>query len=192
MEPLERVAVLLTLMRELEGVMRQENALLREMKLARLADLQTEKAALAEAYETELRSLRSAPEAVASLPTAVRQSLEQATREFQLTARSNVNALLAGRAERADPDGDDLVGDRGGALLVAGSVGADDGDRRQGGVGGLVERQGDAGRPGGQRRAVGRVAAGQLAVGGRGSGGDEQRREGGEHGEGGGAERGAG
>ena len=98
MEPLERVAVLLTLMRELEGVMRQENALLREMKLARLADLQTEKAALAEAYETELRSLRSAPEAVASLPTAVRQSLEQATREFQLTVRSNVNALLAGRA----------------------------------------------------------------------------------------------
>ena len=40
MEPLERIAVLLTLMRELEGVMRQENALLREMKLARLAELQ--------------------------------------------------------------------------------------------------------------------------------------------------------
>lgn len=98
MEPLERIAVLLTLMRELEGVMRQENALLREMKLARLAELQAEKAALAEAYETELRSLRSAPEAVASLPDDVRRSLEQATRAFQLTARSNVNALLAGRA----------------------------------------------------------------------------------------------
>jgi hypothetical protein len=98
MEPLERVAVLLTLMRELEGVMRQENALLREMRLGRLADLQAEKAALAEAYEIELRALRRAPEVMASLPAHARASLEQATREFQLTARSNVNALLAGRA----------------------------------------------------------------------------------------------
>lgn len=98
MEPLERVAVLLTLMRELESVMRQENALLREMRLARMAELQSEKAALAEAYEIELRALRSAPEVVASLPDSVRLGLEHATRSFQTTVRNNVNALQAGRA----------------------------------------------------------------------------------------------
>ncbi len=97
MEPLERVAVLLTLMRELEGVMRLENGMLREMKLGRMRQIQAEKAALAEAYEIELRGLRSAPETMAGLPDGVRQGLEQATRSFQAAARTNADALAAAR-----------------------------------------------------------------------------------------------
>ena len=57
-----RVAVLLALMRQLQEVMRAENGLLRDLKLARLRELQTEKAALAGHYELELRRLRQAPE----------------------------------------------------------------------------------------------------------------------------------
>ncbi len=98
MEPLERVTVLLTLMRELEGVMRLENGILREMKLGRMADLQHEKAALAESYEVELRAMRSSPEFVAQLPDGVRASLEHASRSFQEVARANVQALAAARA----------------------------------------------------------------------------------------------
>ena len=63
-----QVAVLLTLMRQLQEVMRTENGLLREhARSTRLQELQAEKSALAEAYELELRRLRQAPEAVASL-----------------------------------------------------------------------------------------------------------------------------
>jgi len=58
MEPLERAAVLLTLMRELQQLMKRENALLREMRLDRLAELQAAKSTLAEAYEMELRAFR--------------------------------------------------------------------------------------------------------------------------------------
>ena len=42
-----RIAVLVMLMRQLQEVMRTENGLLRELKLARLQELQAEKAALA-------------------------------------------------------------------------------------------------------------------------------------------------
>lgn len=97
MAPLERVAVLLTLMRRLEGVMRLENGILRDMKLGRIADLQREKTELAETYEVELRALRSSPEIVASLPDDVRADLEHATRSFQETVRANVQALAAAR-----------------------------------------------------------------------------------------------
>ena len=62
-----RLTALMTLMRQLQDVMRTENGLLREMRLARLQDLQAEKAALAETYELELRRLRQAPELLASL-----------------------------------------------------------------------------------------------------------------------------
>ena len=62
-----RVAVLLTLMRQLQEVMRTENGLLRDLKLARLRELQVEKAALAGHYELELRRLRQAPDTLAGL-----------------------------------------------------------------------------------------------------------------------------
>ena len=53
-----RVAVLITLMRQLQEVMRAENGMLRDLNLARLNELQAEKLALAGSYEVELRRLR--------------------------------------------------------------------------------------------------------------------------------------
>lgn len=92
-----RLTVLMTLMRQLQDVMRTENSLLREMRLARLQDLQAEKAALAETYELELRRLRQAPELLASLGADRRQLLEIAMRDFQATVRANADRLLRSR-----------------------------------------------------------------------------------------------
>jgi hypothetical protein len=92
-----RLTVLMTLMRQLQDVMRTENGLLREMRLARLQDLQAEKSALAESYEVELRRLRQAPELLASLGVDRRRLLETVMREFQATVRSNAERLLQSR-----------------------------------------------------------------------------------------------
>ena len=92
-----RLTVLMTLMRQLQDVMRTENGLLREMRLARLRDLQAEKAALAETYELELRRLRQAPELLASLGSDRRTLLESSMREFQATVRTNADRLLQSR-----------------------------------------------------------------------------------------------
>lgn len=95
--PLEQVAVLMALMRDLEGLMRAEDALLREMRLDRMRDVQGEKASLAAAYEAELRRLRGAPEAVAALEPEARAALVQATRHFQAAAKQNAVRLEAAR-----------------------------------------------------------------------------------------------
>jgi phosphoglycolate phosphatase-like HAD superfamily hydrolase len=97
MSPMERAALLMTLMRELEGVMRAEGALLREMRLDRLQALQEEKSALADAFEAELRRLRGAPEAVAALAPEARAELDEAMRRFRAAARANGRQLEAGR-----------------------------------------------------------------------------------------------
>lgn len=97
-EPLERAAVLLTLIRELEAVMQRENLLLRDMQLARLDDLASAKATLAEAYEREVRSLRAAPQVMGALPAEARTVLEQATRDLQAVQRTNLHALEAAKA----------------------------------------------------------------------------------------------
>ena len=62
-----RVAVLITLMRQLQEVMRAENGMLRDLNLARLNELQAEKLALAGSYEVELRRLRESPATVSGL-----------------------------------------------------------------------------------------------------------------------------
>lgn len=97
MPPAGRAAVLMTLMRELEGVMRAEGSLLRDMRLERLRALQGEKAALADAFEAELRRLRGQPEAVAALEPEAREALEEAMRRFRAAARTNGRQLEAGR-----------------------------------------------------------------------------------------------
>ncbi len=97
MLPMERAAVLLTLIRRLEEVMRAEGALLREMRLARLQGLQDEKAMLAHAYEAELRGLRTSPEQVAALEPEAREALADAMRRFQATAEGNRRQLEAAR-----------------------------------------------------------------------------------------------
>jgi len=97
MPVMARVAVLLTLIRKLEEVMRAEGALLREMRLSRLQSLQEEKAALSHAYEAELRRLHDSPDQVAAMEPEQREALALAMREFQAAAESNRRQLEAAR-----------------------------------------------------------------------------------------------
>jgi hypothetical protein len=101
MEPLEQVTVLMTLMRRLGQVMEHERAILLSLRLDVLADIQEEKAALAEAYEIELSRLRCSPEILASLDTRVRDQLDEALRGFQACAAINLNALRGAKASVA-------------------------------------------------------------------------------------------
>lgn len=94
---LERAATLMALMRDLEGLMGAENALLREMRLDRLRGLQDEKAALATAYEVELRRLRASPEVAGALAPEARLALEEGMRRFRDAARTNARRLEAAR-----------------------------------------------------------------------------------------------
>jgi hypothetical protein len=94
---LEQAAALMALMRELEGLMGAENALLRDMRLERLRGLQDEKAALAAAYEAELRRLRAAPEIAGALAPEARLALEEGMRRFRAAARANAQRLVAAR-----------------------------------------------------------------------------------------------
>ena len=93
-----RVAVLVTLMRQLQEVMRAENGLLRDLKLVRLRELQAEKSALAASYELELRRLREAPGLIGTLDPDARRLLEDGMREFQRSVRANADRLRAARA----------------------------------------------------------------------------------------------
>ncbi len=95
MEPLEQVALLMTLMQRLGQVMDHERALLRSMKLESLSELQDEKLALAEAYEIELARLRTGPERLAALEPSAREQLQAAMRRFQTTTTANLDALAA-------------------------------------------------------------------------------------------------
>ena len=94
---LDRAAALLAMMRELEGLMGAENALLRDMRLERLRGLQDEKAALAAAYEAELRRLRATPEIAGALAPEARLALEEGMRRFRAAARVNAQRLEAAR-----------------------------------------------------------------------------------------------
>ncbi|WP_191059262.1 hypothetical protein [Geminicoccus harenae] len=98
MEALERVSVVMMLMRQLEQVMEQEILILRAMRLDRLEEVVTEKTVLCQAYEAELRALRREPELLAGLDPALRAELEHATRDFQVRAGANLRALDAARA----------------------------------------------------------------------------------------------
>ncbi len=93
----ETVTILMTLMRQLTLVMEHEHALLRGMRVDALRDIQAEKTALAEAYEIEVRRLRSEPHKLADLEPGVGQELALAMREFQASARANADELLAAR-----------------------------------------------------------------------------------------------
>ncbi|MEZ5931390.1 MAG: hypothetical protein R3F54_05485 [Alphaproteobacteria bacterium] len=95
MEPLEKAAILMTLMKRLGQIMDHERALLASMRLDDLKELQEEKAALAEAYEVEMARLRKAPETFAKLDDNSRRQIEGAMRRFQEAAQSNMRALAA-------------------------------------------------------------------------------------------------
>ncbi len=95
MEPLEKAAILMTLMKRLGQIMDHERALLNSFRLDDLNELQEEKTALVEAYELEMMRLREAPEAFAALDDGVREQIEAAMRRFQDASQSNVRALAA-------------------------------------------------------------------------------------------------
>lgn len=97
MGAIETVSLLLTLIEELRSTLERENRLLRAMDLEALREVQEHKAALADAYETELRRLRSRPELVGELTPEVRRRLEQALRDLRASMRANMNALLVAR-----------------------------------------------------------------------------------------------
>ena len=95
----DRVAVLLTLMRQLQDVMRTENGLLREMRLARLQELQTEKSAAGGGLRAGAAPAAAGPATVASLDRrAAAVCWRPTTREFQAAVRANADRLLQSRA----------------------------------------------------------------------------------------------
>jgi hypothetical protein len=98
MEALERVTVVMALMRQLQQVMEQEILILRGMRLDRLEEIVAEKTTLCHAYEAELRALRREPELLAGLDPAMRAEMEHATRDFQARAAANLRALDAARS----------------------------------------------------------------------------------------------
>ena len=95
MEPLEKAAVLMTLMKRLGQIMDHERALLTSLRLDDLKELQEEKTALADAYEVELQRLRTTPETFAGLDDGVREQIESAMRRFQDATQNNLQALAA-------------------------------------------------------------------------------------------------
>ena len=95
MEPLEKAAILMTLMKRLGQIMDHERALLNSFRLEDLKELQEEKTALTDAYELEIQRLRSEPEGFASMDDNVRQQIEMAMRRFQEATQANALALTA-------------------------------------------------------------------------------------------------
>lgn len=97
MTPFDRISTSLTLIRRLQHVLTHETQVLRSMQIADLSDLQSEKAALVDAYAAEVRQLRSSPELFAALDDSVRESFTEATRELQSAITGNVRALESAR-----------------------------------------------------------------------------------------------
>lgn len=97
MTPFDQVSLALTVLRRLQRVVTHETAMLRQMKLTPLADLQAEKAALVEAYERQTHQLRATPEIFAALDAPAREAFEQASRELQVAIARNVRALETAR-----------------------------------------------------------------------------------------------
>ncbi|MEZ5865706.1 MAG: hypothetical protein R3D25_17165 [Geminicoccaceae bacterium] len=97
MTPFDRISASLTIIRRLQHVLTQETQMLRSMQITPLADLQSEKTALVDAYAAEVRRLRGSPDLFAMLDDGVRESFVTATRELQSTITTNVRALESAR-----------------------------------------------------------------------------------------------
>ncbi len=99
----DKITVLMTLTRQLTQVMDAETAVLRRVELAQLGELQAEKQALVDIYETEFAEIRRRPEILGGVHPDTREELEIATRAFQEAARRNALALEAAQTvvERA-------------------------------------------------------------------------------------------
>ena len=92
------MAVLLALMRQLQEVMRAENGLLRDLKLARLRELQTRRRPWPATTSWSCAGCASRPTPSRASATERRRLLESSMREFQATVRSNADRLLQARS----------------------------------------------------------------------------------------------
>ena len=92
-----KVAMLLALVRQLQGVIQAENALLSELRLERLHQLQAEKADLVAGYGLALRQLRHAPALLAAAGEEDRRSLDAAIRALQVAFRGQAKRLALAR-----------------------------------------------------------------------------------------------
>lgn len=98
MEPLERVTVMITLIRQLEAVMVRENEALKAVDMSTVEALQDEKNLLAEAYEIEMRKIMADPSILGSLDEHVRHTLNESVQQLQATSRRNEMSLHAAKS----------------------------------------------------------------------------------------------
>ncbi len=92
-----RLGEVIRLSGQLAALMTEETELLREMRIAEIEPLQSQKAALAAAYASVLSAVGRRPEQIAEAPPALRQSLRDATRELQTALDQNMRAVIAAK-----------------------------------------------------------------------------------------------
>lgn len=126
---LERAAVLMVLMRELEEIGRAEVAVLRQLKPDRLRELRAEQAALGEALEIEFGRLRRSPEIVGALEPEARETLDAAMRRYRIATTENARRLHAARRLV-----DDVARELDAGLTIAAAGPAEAGLRRAAGL----------------------------------------------------------
>lgn len=98
MEPLERVAVFLTLIERLNGLLDEEQALLGHLDLANIEALYNEKSLLADAYAIETQRLRRQTDDLRTLDAEQRETIVAALGRFEQGLLENLRTLL--HAER--------------------------------------------------------------------------------------------
>ena len=88
------MAIVIGMMRRLFELMQAEEALLKEMRLARLGSSSSRRWRSPGATSLSCAGCASAPEALAALGAEERGQLEAAMREFQAAARANAERVL--------------------------------------------------------------------------------------------------
>ena len=92
-----RVAALIGVAARLIDVIEREIETLRRMRPADIQPLQADKAALAAAYEAQVRELAAHPEALAAVAPALRREFAAVARRFNRALAENEHALHAAR-----------------------------------------------------------------------------------------------
>lgn len=90
-----RASDLIMVASRLVVLMEQEIAILHEMKVADIAELQPEKELLVRAYLEHGRALEEVPGQLATVAPAIKQELQQVLERFRATAGHNERALRA-------------------------------------------------------------------------------------------------
>ena len=90
-----RASDLIMVASRLVVLMQREIAILHEMKVAEIADLQPEKELLVRAYMEHCRALEEAPGQLASVAPAIKQELQHVLERFRAAVGHNERALRA-------------------------------------------------------------------------------------------------